>query len=202
MSEGAPEVVRPPAPAPFEFLRTKARAASSSVTVNNTGVLSIIPGAGVTVDHPTGDVTVSATGGGGGTPTLWNGVAYLTADFTVSGTVPVAVGPTILLNTAGMYLVCLTAAAPRCIFWAQYQEDPLSPANALVSGTGGPANDGTAGSLGLSKVVFANSNGKVLIMVGSMAGIGGTALVTANAPFGSGAPNASGISAVQLSQVS
>ena len=38
----------------------------SSVTVSNTGVLSITGGAGVTVDHPTGDVTVSATGGGGG----------------------------------------------------------------------------------------------------------------------------------------
>ena len=30
------------------------------------GVTSIIPGSGITVDQPTGDVTISATGGGGG----------------------------------------------------------------------------------------------------------------------------------------
>lgn len=38
----------------------------SSVTISNTGVLSVTAGAGVTVDQPTGDITISASGGGGG----------------------------------------------------------------------------------------------------------------------------------------
>ena len=36
------------------------------VTINNTGVLSIIAGAGISVNQAAGNVTVSATGGGGG----------------------------------------------------------------------------------------------------------------------------------------
>lgn len=187
-------------PAPFAFLKPKP--ASSSVTVTNTGVLSIIAGAGVAVDQPTGDVTVSASGSGG-PPDLWNHAAYLLNDFTVTGG-PLAVGPTIGLNTAGYYLVCLTASAPRCTFWLQFESDPFGPASALVSGVSSAATDGTSGSLGLSKVIYANSNNKILLMVASMVGIGGNATVSANAPpaASSGAPNASGISAVQLSQVS
>jgi len=61
-------------------------------TVTNSGVTSIIAGTNVTVDHSTGDVTVNASGGGGGSGNVY------TAGLTVN-TLPVATGNTTLTDS-------------------------------------------------------------------------------------------------------
>ena len=201
MSEGAPEVVRPPAPAPFEFLRAKARAASSSVTVTNTGVLSIIPGAGVTVDHPTGDVTVSATGGGGPL-NIWSLSTFITAPvaLTAGG---LAVITTLTLNTAGQYLIGAVAlvngAGSGGAVFLQWADDPIAAANALVSQP--QPTSGTNPGASLLVSAFSNTNNRVIALVGA-ADTGSNGFALQQTTGDTIIPRATGITAVQLTQVS
>lgn len=184
---------------PFHFLAPKPLAAQSEVTISNTGVLSAIAGAGIAVDQPTGNVTISAVGLP--LPNLWAGSSFSASLPDVTPGTPVAL-VALQLQNAGNYVVwgvaAMSAALASATFWLQWEDDPVSPNSALVSATA-HAETGWSTSIALSQFVYANTNFRNLVLYISTNAAGVVVLGTAPP---ANAANATGVTALQVSVVS
>ena len=82
-----------------------ANASTGTVTITNTGVARLIAGTGVTFSGTTGNITISANGGGGGAGGTVTSIAVSTvaSRLTVSGSPIVSAGTSLITMNQGSF---------------------------------------------------------------------------------------------------
>lgn len=154
---------------------------------------------------PTGPTGAPGTPGVPGLlPSIWGQSLFRTSATAPSVNIPLSL-VSMPLNTPGNYLVMGSGTASgigSVDFWLQWEDLPLNPANALASGTssisGGVAT--TTETVTIEAVVYSNTTSRNLVLVCQSPTT--TGLVIESATINSSAPNATGVSAIQLSVIS